>query len=140
MMPWPFGPAWDCGCARATGARARRDAGRRSPVKTNVSLTPTDLYELADDAGFLGLLDPDAYAAYVGRDWTLPRLLPEPHDRVLLLAVPAGAYRCAVVQLHDPEADRPDEFYLQPNADFVVVLTRDDGAQTPWSDFPWAVL
>jgi hypothetical protein len=173
-----------------------------------VSLTPNRLYEVPDDDGFLGLLDPDAYAAFVGRDWTLPRLrvhlrmqmrkrrlllwgtgregmwrvrvelgtaaprgfrdvtgpivstrgrlllthwgpltmaasyadtpLPQPHEQALVLTVPPGAYRCTVVQLHDPDTDHPDEFYLKPNADFVVALTRDDGAQTPWAELPWA--
>lgn len=175
-----------------------------------MSPTPTRLYEVPDDAGFLGLLDPDAYAAFVGRDWTLPRLLvhlrtqmreqrlllwgtgregtwrvrvelgtttprgfrdvtgpivstrgrlllthwgtltmsasyadtplPEPHEEVLLLTVPPGAYRCTVVQLDDPDADLRDEFHLQPNADFVLVLTPNDGAQKPWVEFPWADL
>jgi hypothetical protein len=172
-----------------------------------VSVTPANLYEVPDDDGFLGLLDPDAYAGFVRKDWTLPRLLvhlrmqmrkqrlllwgtgregmwrvrvelesaaprgfrtvtgpivstrgrlllthwgaltmaasyadtplPEPHERVLLLTVPPGAYRCTVVQLDDPAANHPDEFYLQPNADFVLALTRDDGAQTPWAELPW---
>jgi hypothetical protein len=64
--------------------------------------------------------------------------LPEPHEHVLLLSVPPGAYRCTVVQLDDPEADHPDEFYLQPNADFVLVLHRDDGQLTSWTELPWA--
>jgi hypothetical protein len=166
------------------------------------------LYEVPDDDGFLGLLDPDVYAAFVGRDWTLPELLvhlrlqmrerrlllwgtgregvwrvrvelgtapprgfrevtgpivstrgrlllthwgaltmaasyaetrlPEPHEQDLLVAVSPGAYRCTVVQLDDPRADHSDEFYLQPNADFVLALRRDDGAQAPWAEFPWA--
>jgi hypothetical protein len=173
-----------------------------------VPLTPTKLCEVPDDEGFLGLLDPDEYPAFVGRDWTLPQLLvhfrmqmrkrrlllwgtgregmwrvrvelgtraprgfrdvtgpivstrgrllvthwgalamsasyadtplPEPHEQVLLLTVSPGAYRCTIVQLDDPEADHPDEFYLQPNADVVLVLTPDDGPQTPWVEFPWA--
>jgi hypothetical protein len=177
-------------------------------TRTDVSPAPTTSYEVPDDDGFLGLLDPDAYAGFVGRDWTLPRLiarlqtqmrerrlllwgtgregmwrvrvvlgtaaprgfrevtgpivstggrlllthwgtltmaasyedvpLPEPHEQGLLLTVPPGEYRCTVVQLDDPDGNRPDENDVQPNADFVLVLDDDDGSGTPWVEFPWA--
>jgi hypothetical protein len=170
-------------------------------------MTAANLYEVSDDDGFLGLLDPDAYAGFVG-EWTVDTLLaqlqtqmrerrlllwgtgrediwrvrvelgttpprgfrevtgpivstggrllltdwgaitmaatysdtrlPEPHDRKLLVEVPPGAYRCTVVQIDDPDADIRNDPYLQPNADFVVVLTRTDEPQPPWSEIPWA--
>ncbi|HVE78249.1 MAG TPA: hypothetical protein VNA89_05290 [Gemmatimonadaceae bacterium] len=172
--------------------------------------TDASLYEVTDDSGFLGLLDPDAYVGFVGADWTLPRLLahlrtqmrerrlllwgtgredtwrvrievqaapprgfrevsgpivssrgrllltnweavtmaatyadaplPEPHEQELIVAVPPGAYRCTIVQLLDPEAERGDEHYLERRADFVITLGRDDGQGGGWSEVPWAEL
>jgi hypothetical protein len=165
------------------------------------------LYEVADDDGFLGLLDPDAYAGFVGV-WTVDTLLAqlqtqmrerrlllwgtgrediwrvrvelgttppsgfrevtgpivstrgrlllthwgaitmaatyddtqlrESHERDLLVEVPPGAYRCTVVQIDDPDADIRDDHYVRPNADFILVLTRTDEPQAPWSEIPWA--
>ncbi|WP_215541682.1 hypothetical protein [Amycolatopsis sp. CA-230715] len=32
------------------------------------------VFEVTDDSGFLGLIDPDAYLPFVGEDWTLEQL------------------------------------------------------------------
>jgi hypothetical protein len=59
--------------------------------------------------------------------------LPEPHEEDLLLAVAPGAYRCTVVQLQDPV---PYDV-VRSDPDFVLVLARADGRESPWADFPW---
>jgi len=163
--------------------------------------------EVPDDDGFLGLLDPDAYDGFVGRDWTIAQLvarlrhqmrdrrlllwgtgregtwrvrvevdvhapggfreisgpirssrgrllvthwgaltmaaaypdvpLPEPHEEPLLRTGSPGDYQCTIVQLADPEADGPREGETEASEDFAIVLTRQDAAQAPWTEFPW---
>jgi hypothetical protein len=47
------------------------------------------MIEVTDDSGFLGVVDPDAYATYVSKDWTLEQLFghfrSEMEKRTLLL-------------------------------------------------------
>jgi cold shock CspA family protein len=57
--------------------------------------------------------------------------LPEPHLSDLVIDLPAGDYRCEIVQLHDPDDDEPGD-----SVDFVLALTRG-GQGDPWPDPPW---
>jgi hypothetical protein len=69
-------------------------------------------FEVPDDAGFLGLLDPDAYEGFVGSDWTMQQLVArlrhQLRDRRLLLWGTGrdGMWRVRV----EVEADAPRGF------------------------------
>jgi hypothetical protein len=171
-------------------------------------MTPP-IFEIADDDGFLALVDPDAYESFVAKQWTLDQLvqhfrrqmrerrlllwgtgreetwrvalwleaaaaagfrevtgpitttrgrlflgsyasltmaatyddvtLPEPHETPNVLRVPAGDYRCRIVQMRDPEADVDDDWILR-GVHFVIELTPDAAGPASWAAVPWADL
>jgi hypothetical protein len=59
--------------------------------------------------------------------------LPQAHERNLLLSLPAGLYDCRVIQLSNPESDKPFE---EP-VSFIYELTRTTSPREVWNEIPW---
>jgi hypothetical protein len=61
-------------------------------------------------------------------------VLPEEHDKDLLVSLPAATYNCRVLQLFNPDEDSSA---LGDGPDFVVELLRDEPLSSPWEEIPW---
>jgi len=59
-------------------------------------------------------------------------VLPEPHQRGLVVEVEPGAYRCHIAQLRDPEAPPAS------GADFALGLEASSDMLPAWRAIPWS--
>jgi len=64
--------------------------------------------------------------------------LPQPQERDQLLEVEPGAYRCRIVQLHNPAYSPENSAAIEDaRMHFLVELEQAEAPKTPWSVIPW---
>lgn len=111
--------------------------GMENTWKVEISFAPLEMQGFKELTGFIhvskGRLLLTNYESLTMAAQFEDVILPEPHEKNLLLSVPTGFYQCRIPQIHNPISNHTHQYH---NPDFAIELIPSNDAGTAWAEIP----